>query len=139
MNKVILLGRLTKDPETRATPSGHTVCNFSLAVNRNYSKGEERQADFINIVAWNRTADFCKNYFKKGQQIALVGRIQTRNWDDADGKRHYATDVVADEVFFADKRRDSESEDRNNSMPTPPTFNDNNTVMDFIESDDIPF
>jgi single-strand DNA-binding protein len=108
MNKVVLLGRLTHDPELRYTPSNKSVCNFKIAVNRRFSRqGEEQQADFFPIVCWEKTAEFCNNYFKKGQQVALIGRLQTRSWDDTDGKRHYITEVVADEVFFADSKKDS--------------------------------
>lgn len=112
MNKVQLLGRLTKDPEIKYTQTNNTaVANFSLAVNRRFVKvGEERQADFINIVSWGKTAQFCEKYFKKGMQIALVGRIQTRTYDDTEGKKHYVTEVVAEEVFFADSKKEPQSD-----------------------------
>ncbi len=107
MNKVILMGRLTRDPEVRYTQTNNTlVANFSLAVNRRFVRqGEERQADFINIVAWGKQGEFCSKYFKKGQQVGIIGRIQTRNWDDDKGQRHYVTEVVAEEAYFADSRR----------------------------------
>ena len=109
MNKVILMGRLTKDPELRYTAANTTAwATFTLAVNRRFSKpGEEKQADFISIVAFGKTAEFCSKYFKKGQQVAVSGRIQTRSWDDQEGKKRYATDVVAEDVYFADSKRDS--------------------------------
>lgn len=108
LNKVILMGRLVRDPELRTTPQGVSVCSFSIAVDRGYARqGEERQADFINIVAWRSTAEFVSKYFVKGQMIAVVGRIQTRNYDDKDGKKVYVTEVVADEISFADSKRDS--------------------------------
>lgn len=108
LNKVILMGRLTRDPELRTTPQGVSVCSFSIAVDRGYARqGEERQADFINIVAWRSTAEFVSKYFVRGQMIAVVGRIQTRNYDDKDGKRVYVTEVVADEISFADSKRDN--------------------------------
>ena len=108
MNKVILMGRLTRDPEVRYTQTNNTlVASFSLAVNRRFARqGEERQADFINIVAWSKTGEFCSKYFKKGQQVAIVGRIQTRNWEDENKVKHYATEVVAEEAYFADSKRD---------------------------------
>jgi len=111
MNKVILMGRLTRDPEVRYTQTNNTlVCNYSLAVNRRFARqGEERQADFFNIVAWGKTGEFCSKYFKKGQQVGVVGRLQTRNWDDENGQKHYATEVVAEDVYFADSRRDGEN------------------------------
>ena len=105
MNKVILMGRLTKDPEVRYTQNTNTlVASFSLAVNRRFAKqGEERQADFINVVAWTKTGEFCSKYFKKGQQVAVIGRIQTRTWDDEQGQKHYVTEVVAEEAIDADQ------------------------------------
>jgi len=98
MNKTILMGRLTKEPEIRYTSANNTaVCSFTLAVNRR-KKGE---VDFINCQAWTGTAEFISKYMAKGQQIAIVGRIQTRTWDDNDGKKKYVTEVVAEEAFFA--------------------------------------
>ena len=110
MNKVVLMGRLTRDPEVRYTQTNNTlVASFSLAVNRRFAKqGEERQADFINVVAWSKTGEFCSKYFKKGQQVGVIGRIQTRNWDDEQGQKHYVTEVVAEEAYFADSKRDGE-------------------------------
>ena len=110
MNKVVLMGRLTRDPEVRYTQTNNTlVASFSLAVNRRFARqGEERQADFINVVAWSKTGEFCSKYFKKGQQVGVIGRIQTRNWDDDQGQKHYATEVVAEEAYFADSKRDGE-------------------------------
>ena len=110
MNKVILMGRLTKDPEVRYTQTSNTlVASFSLAVNRRFVRqGEERQADFFNVVAWGKTGEFCSKYFKKGQQVGIIGRLQTRTWDDDKG-RHYITEVVAEETYFADSRRDGET------------------------------
>lgn len=110
MNKVILMGRLTRDPEVRYTQTNNTlVASFSLAINRRFARpGEERQADFINIVAWSKTGEFCSKYFKKGQQVGVIGRIQTRTWDDDQGVKHYVTEVVAEEAYFADSRRDGD-------------------------------
>lgn len=108
LNKTVLMGRLTKDPELRKTPSGVSVVSFTLAVDRSYTKqGEERQADFINIIAWRGTADFVAKYFTKGQLMALSGRIQTRSWEETNGQKRFATEVVADEVFFAGAKKDA--------------------------------
>ena len=109
MNKVILMGRLTRDPEVRYTTNTNTlVASFSLAVNRRFSKpGEERQADFINVVAWNKTGEFCSKWFKKGQQVGVIGRLQTRNWEDENKIKHYVTEVIAEEAYFADSKRDN--------------------------------
>ena len=141
MNKVILLGRLTRDPEVRYTQTNNTlVASFSLAVNRRFVRqGEERQADFINIVAWSKLGEFCSKYFKKGQQVAVVGRLQTRTWDDDQGVKHYVTEVIAEEAYFADSKRDSDS---TNSFEN--TFG--NTApgsmgadFEVTSSDDLPF
>ena len=106
MNKVLLMGRLTKDPEVRYTTTNNTlVCGFTLAVNRRFVKDGEQQADFFNIVAWSKLGEFCSKYFVKGQQVAVVGRLQTRNYDDKDGKKVYLTEVVVEEAHFADTKK----------------------------------
>lgn len=107
MNKVILMGRLTKDPELRYTSVNNTaMCTFSLAVDRRFSKpGEEKQADFFNIVAWRKQAEFCGKYFTKGLKVVVVGSLQNRSWDDNEGKKHYITEVITDEVYFAESRK----------------------------------
>lgn len=110
MNKVILMGRLTKDPEVRYTQTNNTlVATFSLAVNRRFAK-EEPKADFINIVAWDKTGEFCSKYFKKGQQVAVVGRLQTRNWEDEKGQKHYVTEVLAEEVYPVWNKKEEQEE-----------------------------
>ena len=107
MNKVILMGRLTKNPEIRYTNAKNiAITNFTIAVDRNFSKeGEEKQADFINIIAWNKTAEFCEKYFDKGKKVAVYGRIETSSWKSDDGTIKYATKVVAEEVYFADSKK----------------------------------
>ena len=110
LNKVILMGRFTRDPELRSTPQGVSTCAFSIAVDRNFVRqGEERKADFINCVAWRQTAEFISKYFRKGSLVALEGSIQTRSWDDQDGKKRYATEVLVSQVYFAESKRDSQS------------------------------
>lgn len=111
MNKVILMGRLTKDPEMRYTPSNNTpVVSFSIAVNRKFAKqGEEAQADFFNIVAWSKTAEFCNSYFKKGQQVAVTGRVQNRSYDNKEGQKVYITEIIADDVYFADSKKSGDA------------------------------
>ena len=106
MNKVILVGRLTADPELRYTSGNIPVTSFSIAVSRRYKAGEETQADFINIVAWAKTGEFCSKYFTKGQQVAVSGHLQTRNYDDKDGKKVYVTEVIAEDAYFADSKRE---------------------------------
>ena len=152
MNNVSLMGRLTKDPEMRYTPANNTaLCKFTLAVDRKFQRqGEEKQADFISITTWSKTAEFCNNYFAKGMRVALTGKIQTRSWDDNDGKRHYATDVVADDVYFADVKRERSSpqEFQNNTgdQKTSVDFGDKKNDADATdgfypleEDDDLPF
>lgn len=106
MNKVILIGRLTKDPEIRYTQNNTPVCNFTLAVDRRFSK--DKQADFISCQAWQKTAEFISKYFQKGSMIAVVGRIQTRTWEDNEGKKRYITEVIVDEVYFAGSKTETD-------------------------------
>ena len=105
LNKVMLLGRLVKDPEIKSTANNTMVASFSLAVGRSYKKEGQPDADFINIVAWGKTAEFVGKYFVKGQQVAICGRLQTRNYDDKEGRKVYVTEVVAEEVHFADSKK----------------------------------
>ena len=107
MNKVILMGRLTRDVELRQTPNGISVASFSIAVNRRFAKEGQQQADFIECVAWRQQAEFIARYFGKGRMIAVVGSIQTRSWDDQEGKKRYATEVVVDEVYFTGSKAES--------------------------------
>lgn len=104
MNRAILMGRLTKDPELRYTQQGTAVVSFTIAVNRRFAKEGQQQADFISCVAWRQTAEFICKYFKKGSMLAVVGSIQTRSWDGQDGKRQYATEVLVDEVHFTGEK-----------------------------------
>lgn len=107
LNKVILMGRLTDDPELRHTQSNIPVTSFTLAVDRAYSKDREKITDFIEVVAWRSTAEFAFKYFRKGQLVAVVGSIQTRVWEDKQGNKRKAVEVVADEVHFAEPKRDA--------------------------------
>lgn len=101
MNKVILVGRLAKDPELRTTSSGVSVCTFTLAVTRRYADGQgNRQADFIPIVVWRQQADACHKYLTKGKQAAVAGEIQTRSYDAQDGTKRYVTEIIAEQVEF---------------------------------------
>ncbi len=108
LNKVILMGRLTRDPELRHTQSNVPVVSFSLAVDRGFAKKDDSQqtVDFINIVAWRNTAEFVSKWFTKGQLVAVSGRLQVRSYKDRDGNNRTACEVVADECFFADSKRD---------------------------------
>ena len=139
LNKVILMGRFTRDPELRSTPQGISTCSFSIAVDRNFVRaGEERKADFINCVAWRQTAEFISKYFRKGSMVALEGSIQTRTWDDQDGKKRYATDVVVSQVYFAESKRDQATGEESfsqvadfGSLPEP--------ISPMGTDDDLPF
>lgn len=136
MNKVCLIGRLTKNPEVRYTQTNNTlVANFTLAVNRRFAKEtDEIKADFIPIIAWSKTGEFCSKYFKRGQQVGIIGRIQTRNWDDEQGVKHYATEVIAEEVYFADSKKEDVLGQYGN------TFSGNSqNDFEISSSDDLPF
>ena len=143
MNKVILMGRLTRDPEVRYTQTNNTlVATFTLAVNRRFVRqGEERQADFINIVAWGKLGEFCSKYYKKGQQVAITGRIQTRTWDDDQGQKHYVTEVVAEEAYFADSKRDgvTTSSTFDATFGAMPQAGGANSDFEISSGDDLPF
>lgn len=115
INKVILMGRLTKDPELRRTGNQTPVCTFSIAVDNGY--GENKQTDFINCVAWNKTAEFVSKYFTKGKMIIVIGRISTRSWEGQDGKRNYATEVIAGEVSFGESKSENPSAAKDDFTP----------------------
>lgn len=139
LNKAILVGRLTKDPEIRSTASAVSVLNFTVAVPRKYVKqGEQRQSDFINCVAFGKNADFISRFFSKGNMISIDGSIQTRTWDDNEGKRHWVTEVVVNDAGFVESKKDSSGgasyTPAEQSMPELPS--------DFGEDvidDDLPF
>lgn len=135
MNKVILIGRLTRDPELRYTSSNIPSATFSLAVDRTYTnQNGEREADFINIVVWRKQAENVKNYLSKGSQVAIEGRIQTRSYDAQDGTKRYVTEVVADNVQFLGRSNNSSAgvtNASNNSNYSQPAFQDNATPYDF--------
>lgn len=149
LNKVILCGRLTADPELKQTPSGVAVVSFTLAVNRRFqSKSADSnqggQADFITLVAWRQTAEFISKYFKKGSALCVTGSIQTRSWQDPQGQRRYATEVVVDEAMFVDSRNESAA---GAQAYTPdayaaPSFSTPTAAPNFEElkaDDDLPF
>lgn len=159
MNKVFLIGRLTRDPELRYTGSNTPVATFSLAVNRNFSnQNGEREADFINIVVWRKQAENVKNYLTQGSQVAIDGRIQTRTYDGQDGQKRYITEVIAENVEFLGSKNSSGNMNTpassNNAGPTPYDFGaapepkgtdvDSNPFADFgasieISDDELPF
>ena len=144
MNNVSLIGRLTADPELKTTQSGINTVRFSVAVDRQYTKqGEEKQADFINIVAWRQTAEFICKYFSKGRRIAITGRIQTGSYTDRDGNKRYTFDVIAENVEFCDRKQDSSG---GGAETTPSTqakraaIPDNiDDIVDMPGDEDLPF
>lgn len=147
MNKWIGMGRLTRDPEIRLVGNDISICNFTIAVDRKYKKDDgSPTADFINCVAFRKTAEFIEKYFGKGKMIAVVGSIQTRTWDDDDGERHYITEVLVDEVNFcgdgsgsssadssAKKKGAAKSGNKQKSKPSPPPADEDE------DDDDLPW
>ena len=107
LNKVILIGHMTANPELKQSMSGIPVCTFSIGVSRKYTKGEQQQTDFITIVAWRQQAEFVCRYFKKGSAICVCGSLQTRSWTDNRNNKRYAMEVVADEVSFVDRKENA--------------------------------
>lgn len=130
-NKAILMGRLTKNPETSTSPSGTVVTRFTLAIDRRFSKDE---TDFLNIVTFNKTAEFVQKYFTKGQMALVSGSIQTRSWEGQDGQKKYATDIIADEVNFCGSKNDEQTAPKTESKPTP-----KDDFVELGEDDELPF
>ena len=136
INNVVLMGRLVADPEIRTTNTGKSVANFRIAVDRTYSKGGNKEADFITIVAWESTADFISKYFSKGSMIALRGEIQTRNYEDNSGNKRTAVEVLAKEVSFCGGKNETSSA----PAQATPTYQATASELDFEEiPDDLPF
>ena len=142
MNKTILLGRLTKNPEIKYSQTNNIkVATFSLAVNRKYVKqGEERQADFFNIVAYSKLADFVEKFLGQGIQICVSGRLQTRNYEDKNGVRRYVTEVISEEIDFADSFTKIEGNTDNTEETVSEDLKEKDSSEDFISNgDDLPF
>ena len=143
MNICILMGRITADPELRSTQSGISVLQFTVAVGRDYQKqGEERQADFINCVAWRQTAEFISRNFSKGRMIAVEGSIQTRNYEDKQGNKRTATELIVNKAHFTgEKKQDSQQTYQDNSYQQPASKNDYQEYLNDpdVLSDGIPF
>lgn len=147
MNRVVLIGRLTKDPELRFTPgNGTAVTTFTIAVDRRFSKDGQREADFIPVVVWGKQAESTANYMSKGKLIGISGRIQTRNYEAKDGTRRYVTEVIADEVQFLEWGEKSQGSSNNmnsqsNNFGNTQNFDENNYGEDItpVDDGDIPF
>ena len=139
MNKVFLIGRLSRDPELRHTTSGMPVCQINVAISRPVSQGSEPQTDFINVVVWNKQAENVARYLSKGRQIAVEGRIQTRNYDNNEGKRTYVTEVIASNVEFLGSANDNNRASTNNSPFNENPFDGMEPPMDTTSVDNDPF
>lgn len=143
MNKVILLGRLTKAPEIRFSQTTNTkIALFTLAVNRRFIKqGEERETDFINIVAYSKLADFSEKYLSQGTQINVVGRLQNRSYEDNNGAKKYISEVIAEELYFADSKKKADESIlwREPSKSSQENIDKNDTDNLFDNADDLPF
>ena len=146
LNKVVLCGRLTADPELKQTQNGIAVVSFTIAVNRRFTRGADgqnkSQADFISCVAWRQTAEFISRYFKKGSSLCVTGSIQTRTWNDNTGAKRYVTEVVVDEAMFVDSRTDNASASYVPDAYGSPSFSSGVDAPNFEEiktDDDLPF
>lgn len=142
INSVVLMGRLTADPELRTTTTGKSVCSFSIAVDRSFVKaGEERQADFINIVAWESQANFICRYFSKGSMIAIQGQIQTRRYEDKTGAKRTAFEVIAREVSFCGSKSETGTVSRPAAPEQPPVYQNANQgdFEEITDDEDLPF
>ena len=137
-NLAVLSGRLTADPEMKTTQNGNSVCSFTIAVDRRHKQGEERQADFINIVAWRQNAEFVSKYFSKGSMIGIEGSIQTRKYTDKDGNKRKSWDIVADQVYFAESKHGGENQQAKKNVNVE--YEDHQPAETFVQvSDDLPF
>ena len=140
LNSIIIMGRLTADPELRSTSSGLSVTSFTVAVDRGYVRaGEEKKADFIPVVAWRQTADFVSKYFRKGSMIAVQGSLQSRSYEDKNGNKRVAYEIIADQVSFCGSKADSGTGSYDSVSPS--SYN-NSSADDFssvVEDDDLPF
>jgi len=146
MNKVILMGRLVKDPEVRYSQSAEpmAVARYTLAVNRRFKRDGEPDADFINCVAFGKSGEFAEKYYKKGQLVSVVGRLQVRSWDDQNGQKRWSTDVVIEDQYFAESRGASEAHASSPSKPQASGFNQASAegfypIDESIEDEDLPF
>ncbi|MBP1907803.1 single-strand DNA-binding protein [Paenibacillus turicensis] len=138
LNSVILIGRLTKDPELRYTPSGVAVTQFTIAVDRPVGKDKEKEADFIPVVTWRQLAETCANYLRKGRLTAVEGRIQVRNYENSEGKRVYVTEVIASNVRFLESSKDNNNKQSSQDSQYNDPFQDDGMPID-IDDDSLPF
>lgn len=133
LNEVILQGRLTQDPELKTTNSGKSVISFSLAVERDFSTGDEKETDFINIVAWNKTAEFISKFFPKGKMMLLRGSLQVRKYQNQNGENRYSTEVIADKVWFCGDKGTDPLKEFSNALDSQANF------IEVDPDEDVPF
>nr|DAY04694.1 MAG TPA: Single strand binding protein [Caudoviricetes sp.] len=149
LNKIVLMGRLTRDPELRQTQSGNSVVSFTLACDRDFAaQGAEKETDFVDIVAWRGTAEFVSKYFSKGRMAVVSGRLQIRNWEDKDGNKRKTAEIVAESVYFGDSKRDGQNASAAapasaefTQLPdtTPVPFSGSDMQQIGLDDDDLPF
>lgn len=137
LNKAILMGRFTADPEMRKTQSGTSVTPFTLAVNRSYQKDGQQETDFINCVAWRNTAEFICKYFQKGQQAVVEGSIQNRPYADKDGNKRTAFEVLVNNIYFADSKKETAPQSNTSTFTLPENFEPGASID--VDVDDLPF
>jgi len=149
LNKIVLMGRLTRDPELRQTQSGNSVVSFTLACDRDFAaQGAEKETDFVDIVAWRGTAEFVSKHFSKGRMAVVSGRLQIRNWEDKDGNKRKTAEIVAESVYFGDSKRDGQNASAAapasaefTQLPdtTPVPFSGSDMQQIGLDDDDLPF
>jgi len=141
LNKIVIMGRLTKDPIKKVTGSGVTVTNFTLAVDRDYTNGDQKETDFIDCVAWRNTGDFVAKYFTKGRMAVVAGRLQLRKYTDKEGNNRTAAEIVADNVYFGDSKKDGQAAPVSGETPTASAPTQAPSAFAALEGpdDEIPF
>lgn len=141
LNKVVIMGRLTRDPEIKKINNDVSVCSFSVACDRDIvnKQSNERETDFLDVTAWRSTADFVGKYFSKGRMIIVVGRLQKRNYTDKDGNKRSAVDIIADNVYFGDSKKDAEASDNASAANSAPASQDSGFAEIGEEDGELPF
>ena len=139
LNTITIMGRLTRDPELRATPQGTSVASFTLAVDRDYGKGEDKQTDFIDCVAWRTTAEFVSRYFTKGRMAVVKGRLQIRSWEDKNGNKRKSAEIVADSVYFGDSKKEEAPAPASYGAPSDSQYSSMDGFTEISDDEDLPF
>lgn len=133
LNKVVIIGRFTRDIELKQTQNGKSVMSASIACNRDYTSGDHPEADFIDIVAWEKTAEFLSKYFAKGSEVCIEGRLQTRNWEDKDGNKRKSVEIVVEKAHFVGKKSDNQANipENTKNLDVPPDDDDDDGDLPF--------